>query len=157
MIGTVSTNEKEELAKANGYHHVINYSESDFVTAVQKLTDGEGVDVVYDSIGQDTYPASLNCLKRLGMWVCFGQSSGPAEDFKISDLAVGSLYLTRPTLFHFVADREWLEKAAAGLFEMISSGKLKIAVNQTFDLSDAAKAHEALESRATTGSTVLIP
>lgn len=156
-IGTAGSDEKCELALSHGYTDVINYNTDDFVAGVKALTEGSMVDVVYDSVGKGTWPGSRDCLKRHGTLVCFGQSSGPAEDFKISDLAVGSLYLTRPTLFHFVADREWLEKAAAGLFEMISSGKLKIAVNQTFDLSDAADAHEALESRATTGSTVLIP
>ena len=156
-IGTAGSDEKCELALAHGYTDVINYNTDDFFAGVKALTEGGMVDVVYDSVGKGTWPGSRDCLKRHGTLVCFGQSSGPVEDFKISDLVVGSLYLTRPTLFHFVADREWLEKAAAELFDMIGSGKLKIAINQTFDLKDVAKAHQALESRSTTGSTVLIP
>jgi NADPH2:quinone reductase len=156
-IGTAGSDEKCELALANGYTDVINYKTDDFVAGVKALTEAQMVDVVYDSVGKDTWPGSRDCLKRHGTLVSFGQSSGPAEDFKISDLAVGSLYLTRPTLFHFAADRSWLESASAALFDMIGSGRLNIAVNQTFDLADAGKAHEALESRATTGSTVLIP
>ena len=156
-IGTAGSDEKCELALGHGYTDVINYNTDDFFAGVKALTEGGMVDVVYDSVGKGTWPGSRDCLKRHGTLVCFGQSSGPVEDFKISDLAVGSLYLTRPTLFHFVADREWLEKAAAELFDMIGSGKLKIAINQTFDLKDAAKAHQVLESRSTTGSTVLIP
>ena len=156
-IGTASSDEKCELAVENGYTDVINYKTDDFVAGVKAFTEGEMVDVVYDSVGKDTWPGSRDCLKRHGTMVSFGQSSGPVEDFKISDLAVGSLYLTRPTLFHFVADREWLENASATLFDYISSGRLNIAVNQTFALEDAAKAHQALESRATTGSTVLLP
>jgi NADPH2:quinone reductase len=156
-IGTAGSDEKCALALSNGYADVINYQTDDFVAGVKAFTEGGMVNVVYDSVGKSTWPGSRDCLKRHGTLVCFGQSSGPVEDFKISDLAVGSLYLTRPTLFHFVADREWLEKAAAEMFDMIGSGKLNIAINQTFDLKQAAQAHQALESRATTGSTVLIP
>lgn len=156
-IGTAGSDEKCKLALDNGYADVINYKTDDFVAGVKTFTEGGMVDVVYDSVGQATWPGSRDCLKRHGTLVAFGQSSGPVEDFKISDLAVGSLYLTRPTLFHFVADRNWLETASAAMFEMIGSGELKISVNQTFDLADVAKAHKALESRSTTGSTVLKP
>ncbi len=156
-IGTAGSDDKCSLAMNNGYADVINYKTDDFLAGVKAFTEGEMVDVVYDSVGQDTWPGSRDCLKRFGTMVAFGQSSGPAADFKISDLAVGSLYLNRPTLFHFTADRGWLEKASAALFEMIGSDRLNIAVNQTFALEDAGKAHDALESRSTTGCTVLIP
>ncbi len=156
-IGTAGTNEKCALAMKNGYVDVINYKTDDFLAGVKAFTEGNMVDVVYDSVGHDTWPGSRDCLKKFGTMVAFGQSSGPATDFKISDLAVGSLHLTRPTLFHFVADRSWLENASRTLFDMIGTGRINIAVNQTFALEDAAKAHDALESRATTGCTVLIP
>ena len=115
------------------------------------------MDAVYDSVGADTYPGSLQCLKRFGTLVCFGQSSGPATDFKIGDLAAGSYHLTRPTLFHYATDPKWLARASNELFDLITTGKLKIRINQTFPLGDVAEAHNALEGRQTTGSTVLIP
>lgn len=157
VIGTAGSEEKCEFALQHGYADVINYRTDDFVAGVKAFTEGEMVDVVYDSVGQGTWPGSRDCLKRHGTLVSFGQSSGPVDNFQIKDLAVGSLYLTRPTLFHFVSDRTWLETASAAMFEMISSGKLKIAVNQTFSLEEAGKAHQALEGRLTTGSTVLLP
>ena len=157
VLGTAGSDEKCEQALKSGYADVINYKTDDFLTGVKAFTEGEMVDVVYDSVGKATWPGSRDCLKRHGTLVSFGQSSGPVENFKISDLAVGSLYLTRPTLFHFVADREWLDKASGEMFEMIGSGKLKIPVNQSFPLADAGKAHQALEGRETTGSTVLLP
>lgn len=156
-IGTAGSDEKCEQALANGYSDVINYKTDDFLAGVKAFTEGEMVDVVYDSVGKDTWPGSRDCLRRHGTLVSFGQSSGPIENFKVSDLAVGSLYLTRPTLFHFVADRDWLDKASGEMFEMIAAGKLKIPVNQTFSLEEAGRAHKALEARETTGSTVLLP
>ncbi len=155
--GTAGTDEKCALAMQNGYTDVINYNTDDFVVGIKALTEGSMVDVVYDSVGAATWPGSRDCLKRHGTLVAFGQSSGPVEGFKFADLAVGSLYLTRPTLFHFVSDRGWLENASTALFDMISTGRVKIAINQTFPLAEVAVAHNALESRATTGCTVLVP
>jgi NADPH2:quinone reductase len=157
-IGTVSTEEKAELARANGYTHVINYRTEDFVARVKEITGGEGVDVVYDSVGRDTYPGSLDCLKPCGLWASFGQASGPIQGFEPAILAQkGSLYMTRPTLFTYIRTRERLEANAADLFEMVRSGKVAIPIGQTFALKDAAEAHRALEERRTTGSTVLLP
>lgn len=157
VIGTAGGPAKCALAAENGYEHVVDYRSEDFVERVAELTGGAGVDVVYDSVGNDTVPGSLKCLKTHGTLVSFGQSSGPVEGFKITDLAAGSFHLTRPTLFHFAADRTWLENAAGELFSMIGSGTLKISVNQTFPLKQAATAHEELEARKTTGCTVLVP
>lgn len=158
MIGTVGSEEKAALAKVNGYHHVINYREENFVERVNEITDGQGVDVVYDSVGQDTYPYSLDCLKRLGMWVCFGQSSGVIKNFELGHLAQkGSLFATRPSLFNYIKTKEELDAAAAALFELLQSGVIKVSINQRFALKDAAEAHRAMEGRKTTGSTVLIP
>lgn len=158
IIGTVGSEEKAELAKANGYTHVINYRTENFVERVKELTDGALCDVVYDSVGKDTYPGSLDCLRPMGLWASFGQASGPITDFNLGLLAQkGSLYATRPTLFTYVAKREALEENAADLFDVVSSGKVNIAIGQTFALKDAADAHRALEGRATTGSTVLLP
>ena len=156
-IGTAGNDSKCELALRNGYADVINYNTDDFVAGVRAFTEGGMVDVVYDSVGAGTWPGSRDCLRQHGTLVSFGQSSGPVEGFRIADLAVGSLHLTRPTLFHFVSDRGWLEKASAALFEMIGSGRISIAVNQTFPLAEADRAHEALEGRRTTGCTVLLP
>jgi len=157
VIGTAGGPEKCALAAQHGYAHMIDYKSEDFVARVTEITGGAGVDAVYDSIGNDTIAGSLKCLKTFGTLVNFGQSSGPALDFKLSDLAVGSFTVTRPVLFHFTADRSYLETAAAALFEMIENGTLKINVNQRYDLANAADAHRALEARQTTGSTVLIP
>lgn len=158
VIGTVGSAEKAQLALAHGYHHVINYREQDFVEKVQEITQGKGVDVVYDSVGKSTYPHSLKCLKRLGMWVCFGQSSGVIEDFNLQHLAQhGSLFTTRPTLFDYIPTKESLQKASGELFKMVKNGQLKVAINQKFDLRDAAQVHQLLESRQTKGSTILIP
>ncbi len=155
-IGTAGGAAKSLLAKKDGYKHVIDYRVQDFVEEVGKLTKGKGVAAVYDSVGKDTYPGSLKCLRKFGTFVIFGQSSGNIEDFKTSDLAAnGSLFATRPTLFHFIAEKKELEKRARQLFAMIKSGKVKIHVNQTFKLNDVAKAHVALELRKTTGQTVL--
>lgn len=157
-IGTAGGPEKCKLAKQAGYAHVIDYRKKDFVKEVARLTRKQGVAAVYDSVGKDTYPGSLQCLRKFGTFVAFGQSSGVAENFKLADLSAnGSLFATRPTLFHFIAERRELEKRARQLFSMIGSGKVKIQVNQTFPLADVAKAHRALEGRKTTGQTLLIP
>jgi NADPH2:quinone reductase len=156
VIGTVGSAGKALIARAHGCSHVINYREEDFVTMVKAYTGGKGVDVVYDSIGKDTFPGSLDCLKPLGMWVSFGQSSGPVPEFKITLLSQkGSLYATRPSLMHYTATRKDLVVSANDLFETIGSGKVKVQVNQTYPLADAARAHRDLEGRLTTGSTVL--
>jgi len=156
-IGTAGGPEKCALAAKHGYAHTIDYKSEDFVERVKEITGGEGVHAVYDSIGHDTIAGSMNCLKTFGTLVNFGQSSGPYLDFKLSDLAVGSYTVTRPVLFHFTADRAYLESAAADLFAMIENGTLKINVNQRYPLAKADQSHIALEGRKTTGSTVLIP
>lgn len=158
IIGTAGSEEKVELAKAAGATYGVNYKTENFVERVNEITDGNGVDVVYDSIGQDTYPASLDCLKPLGLFVTFGNASGPIKNFDVGSLgAKGSLYVTRPTLFTYTAKRADLLANAADLFEVVESGAVKIKVNQSYPLADAAQAHRDLESRATTGSTVLLP
>ena len=158
VIGTARGAEKAALAKANGYDHVIDYSHEDLVARVKEITGGKGVDVVYDSIGKDTWERSLDCLRPRGMFATFGQSSGPIEGFTLAHLASrGSLFATRPSLFAYTATRSDLELSASRLFDKVKSGAVKIAVNQTFALENAADAHRALEGRATTGATVLIP
>lgn len=155
LIGTVSTNDKAELARANGAAHVIVTSREDFVQRVAEITGGEGCDVVYDGIGQDTYRGSLDCLKPRGLWVSFGNASGPVPPFDLT-LLKGSLFATRPSLMAYTTTHAELAENAADLFHMVESGAIKISVNQTFALKDAARAHEALEARRTTGSTVLM-
>jgi len=158
IIGTAGSDEKVALAKANGYTHMINYRTENFVERVKEITNGQGVDVVYDSVGQDTYPHSLDCLKKHGMWVCFGQSSGVIKNFELVHLARrGSLFATRPVLFDFIDTPETLAAAANDLFDVVQSGAVRISINQAFPLQEAGKAHERLESRNTTGSTVLRP
>nr|WP_235031385.1 quinone oxidoreductase [Geminicoccus flavidas] len=158
VIGTVSTDEKAELARAHGCDHPIVYSREDFVARVKELTGGKGVDVVYDSVGKDTFLKSLDCLKRLGMMVTFGQSSGKVEPFDTGLLAQkGSLFLTRPTLFSYVAERQDLLETARDLTDVVASRAVKIQVEQKYPLADAAAAHRDLEARKTTGATVLIP
>ena len=158
VIGTVGSAEKAKLALEHGCTHVINYREEDFVARVKELTRGKGVDVVYDSIGKDTFPGSLDCLRPLGLWVSFGQASGPVPEFKITLLSQkGSLFATRPSLGNYTATREDLVASANDLFDVVKSGKVKIAVNQTYPLAEAARAHRELEARTTTGSTLLIP
>mgnify|MGYP003636103783 CR=1 FL=1 len=158
VIGTVGSAEKAELAAANGYDHVINYRTEDFVARVKDITGGKGVDVVYDSVGKDTFPGSLDCLRPLGLWACFGQSSGPIEPFNVSILSQkGSLFATRPTLFTYIASRPDLEASANALFDVVARGTVKIGINQRYQLSDAAQAHADLEGRKTTGVTVLKP
>jgi len=156
-IGTAGSDEKCELALKHGYAEMINYNTEDFVERVMELRDGEGVNVVYDSVGKDTYPGSLNCLKKFGTMVNFGQSSGPATEFKLADLAVGSYSVSRPILYHFTEERSWLEKASRSLFELILKGDMSILINQTFRLEEAADAHRMLEARKTTGCTILLP
>jgi NADPH2:quinone reductase len=158
VIGTAGSADKVALAKKHGYDHVIDYRDSDFVAAVKDITGGKLCDVVYDSVGKDTFPGSLDCLKPRGMFVSFGQSSGPIPPFAMSILSQkGSLYATRPTLFTYIAKRQELEKAAAALFGVIADGTVEIVVNQRHKLADAAHAHADLEARKTTGTTVLIP
>ena len=158
VIGTASSADKIELARAHGFDHVINYKEQDFVAGVAALTGGKKCDVVYDSVGADTFPASLDCLRPLGMFVSFGQSSGPIPPFSMSLLAQkGSLYATRPTLFVYNARREDLVKSAEALFDVVKSGAVEIKINQRYALKDAGKAQADLEARKTTGTTVLIP
>ncbi|ROR34112.1 quinone oxidoreductase family protein [Inmirania thermothiophila] len=158
VIGTVGSAEKAELARAHGCHHPVNYREEDFVARVRELTGGEGVPVVYDSVGRDTFMGSLDCLRPLGMMVSFGQASGPVPPLDIGVLAQkGSLYLTRPTLMTYTARREDLLASARELFEVVRSGAVRIEVRQTYPLAEAAQAHRDLEARRTTGSTVLIP
>ncbi len=157
-IGTAGSEEKMALAQSNGYAHVINYRRDDFVARVKEITAGEGCEVVYDSVGQDTWKGSLKCLKPRGMFVCFGQSSGLITDFKLADLAGnGSLYATRPTLFDYIKKREDLESRAADLFARLAAGTVHSHVGQRLSLRDAAKAHRDLEGRHTVGATVLLP
>ncbi len=158
LIGTVSSEEKAALAIEHGAAHVINYKRENFAEKVRELTNGEGVSVVYDSIGKDTFTGSLDCLKPLGLMVSFGNASGPVPAFAPSELqARGSLFLTRPTLVHYVARREDLEATARSLFGVIASGEVKVAINQRYRLQDAGQAHTDLESRKTTGSSILLP
>jgi len=156
VIGTVGTEEKAELAREHGCAHPIVYSKQDFVAEVNRITEGEKLPVVYDSVGRDTFMRSLDCLKVRGLMVSFGNASGPVEPFSPLVLSQkGSLYLTRPTVFHYVASREQLENSAKELFEVVAKGKVKIEVQQRFALKDAAEAHRALQARETTGSTIL--
>jgi len=158
IIGTVSTPQKAALAKEYGATHVINYKTEDFVKRTRELTNGQGVDVVYDAVGKDTYPGSLDCLKPLGLWVSFGNASGAITNFDLLLLsAKGSLYATRPTLGTYVAKRDDLLANAADLFGVVGKGVVKINVNHTYALKDAAQAHRDLEARKTTGSIVLLP
>ena len=158
VIGTVSSDEKAELARAHGCDHPIVYTREDFTERVRELTDGAGVPVVYDAVGRDTFAGSLDCLRPRGMLVSFGQSSGKIDPFDIGILsAKGSLYVTRPTLMTYTASRADLERSAQALFDVVAGGAVRITVNQTFPLAEAANAHRALESRQTTGSTILVP
>ncbi len=158
MIGTVGSPEKAEIARDHGCHHVINYREEDFVARTREITEGRGVDVAYDSVGKDTFPGSLDCLRPLGLWVSFGQSSGPLPPFDLGILAQkGSLFATRPSLFTYIAKREDLLETANDLIDMVVSDKVKIEINQRYPLAEAARAHADLEARRTTGSTILLP
>lgn len=158
VIGTVGSEEKAELASAHGCDHVILYRKEDIVARVKELTDGNGVAVVYDSVGKETFEASLDCLRPMGMMVSFGNASGPVPPFEPSILSQkGSLFFTRPTLMTYTARREDLLTAAGELFNMVSSGKVRVEINQAYPLSEAAQAHRDLEARKTTGSTILLP
>jgi NADPH2:quinone reductase len=155
VIGTVSTDAKAELAKAHGCHHPIVYTREDFVARVKDITGGKLLPVVYDSVGKDTFMKSLDCIRPRGLMALFGAASGKVDPFDVNILAgKGSLYLTRPTLNTYAAKREDLVAMAKELFEVVGSGAVKIAVNQTYALKDAAQAHRDLEGRKTTGSTV---
>ena len=157
MIGTVGSDEKAELARSHGCAHTINYTTEDFVARVKEITDGKGCDVVYDSVGKDTFPASLDCLKDFGLWATFGQSSGPLPELNLGILAQkGALYVTRPGLFTHIAKRADLEELSGALFDVVRSGAVKIEINQSYQLADAVQAHKDLEARKTTGSTVLL-
>ncbi|MBN9071167.1 MAG: quinone oxidoreductase [Rhizobiales bacterium] len=157
-IGTAGSPEKVALAQQHGFDHVINYRDQDFVAEVGRITGGAKCEVVYDSVGKDTFAGSLDCLKPRGMLVNFGQSSGSVPPFNVSILSQkGSLYLTRPTLFAYVAKREDLEAASAALFDVIAKGVVQVRINQRYLLADVAHAHADLEGRKTTGTTILIP
>jgi NADPH2:quinone reductase len=158
LIGTVGSEEKAALAIENGAAHVINYNKENFTERVREITGGKGVSVVYDSIGKDTFFGSLDCLSPLGTMVSFGNASGPVPPFSLNELqSRGSLYVTRPTLMAYAAQREDLEAMAKSLFGVVSSGEVKIAVKQRYNLADVAQAHIDLESRKTTGSSILLP
>jgi len=158
VIGTVSTEEKAELAREAGADEVINYTKKDFETEVKRLTDNKGVDVVYDSVGKDTFEKGLNILRRRGYMVLFGQSSGPAPQIDPQILnPKGSLFLTRPTLGHYTADREELMGRANDLFNWMATGSLNVRVDKTFPLAEAAEAHRYLEGRQSKGKILLIP
>jgi NADPH2:quinone reductase len=156
VIGTVGSDEKAELARANGCDHPIVYTRQDFQVEVEQITDGRKLPVVYDSIGRDTFMKSLDCLAPRGMMVSFGNASGPVDPFPPGVLAQkGSLFLTRPTLYHYIATPAELDTAANELFDVVANGQMKIEINQRFALKNAADAHRALEARTTTGSTIL--
>ena len=158
VIGTVGSEEKAELARAHGCHHTILYNRENFVERVREITGGQGVAAVYDSVGKDTFMGSLDCLRPLGMMVSFGNASGPVPPFEPAILAAkGSLFFTRPTLMTYTAQRADLLASAAELFEVVSSGAVRIEVRQTYPLAETARAHRDLEARQTTGSTVLLP
>ena len=158
VIGTVGSPEKAELAQSHGCHHPILYQEEDFLSRVKEITQGKGVDVVYDSVGQTTFMKSLDCLRPMGMIVSFGQASGPVDPLDIGILsAKGSLFLTRPSLMAYTAKRDDLLAHARDLFEVVEKGAVKIEINQTYPLAEAAQAHLDLEGRKTRGSSILIP
>jgi NADPH2:quinone reductase len=158
VIGTVGSKAKAELALANGCDHVILYRDEDFVARVKQVTEGALCDVVYDSVGKSTFPGSLKCLRRRGLFVSFGNASGPVPPFPLAELnAHGSLYTTRPKLNDYVSTPEELLEAADALFSAVLSGKLKVQINHAYALKDVAKAHTDLESRATTGAVILRP
>src|SRR5215510_8350269 len=158
VIGTVSTEAKATLAKEAGADHVILYTQTDFLAEVKKLTDGRGLDVVYDSVGQTTFDKSLECLRPRGYMVLFGQSSGPVPPFDPARLAArGSLFLTRPSLAHYTLDRAELLQRASNIFNWTAAGKLNARIDKSFLLAEAAEAHRQLEGRKTTGKVILLP
>jgi NADPH2:quinone reductase len=157
VIGTVSTEAKGELARAHGCDHVINYSREDVAKRVRELTDGVGVNVVFDSVGKDTFESSLDSLKRRGLMVCVGTASGPIPPFNPQILAMkGSLFLTRPALADYIADPAEKNELAAEIFGHVAAGRIRIELNQRYALEDAVQAHRDLESRKTTGSSVFV-
>jgi NADPH:quinone reductase len=156
LIGTAGTDEKCELARAHGAAHMINYSKEDFLARVKEITGGKGVKVVYDSVGKDTFDKSLDCLQPFGLMACFGNASGPVPPFAPGILAAkGSLYVTRQTLFTHIATREATQAMADDLFEAVTSGKVRIRIDQRYPLEQVQQAHRDLEARKTTGSTIL--
>lgn len=158
VIGTVGSEEKAALAKSYGCDHTILYTKEDFVARTKELTNGKGVNVVYDSIGKDTFMQSLDCIKPRGMMVTYGNASGSVPPIDVGILGVkGSLKLTRPTVMTYAHDRSLLEPMSADLFDKVMSGKIKIEINQRYQLQDAAQAHRDLEDRKTTGSTIFLP
>src|SRR5579859_7716508 len=158
VIGTVGSDEKARIARAHGCDHTIVYTRENFIERVKEITNGAKVPVVFDSVGKDTFAGSLDCLKPRGLLAVFGNGSGPVSAFDLNLLAAkGSLYVTRPTLMTYTARREDLEASAKELFDVVKTGKVKIEINQTYKLQDAAQAHRDLEARKTTGSTVLLP
>jgi NADPH2:quinone reductase len=157
-IGTAGSAAKAGSARAAGYAHVIDYRSEDFVARVAEIAGPKGCDVVFDSVGKDTWRGSLQCLKRRGMFVSFGQSSGPITDFKLADLAgAGSLFACRPTLFDYIVSREDLQRRAADLFTRLAAGEIHSTIGLRLPLKDAAEAHRALEGRRTSGATILLP
>jgi NADPH2:quinone reductase len=157
VIGTVSSAAKAELALAHGCTHVIDYSREDVASRVRALTDGRGVDVVFDSVGKDTFAGSLDSLKKRGLMVCVGTASGPVPPFDPILLAQkGSLFVTRPALADYIADPQEKAALAAEVFGLVGSGKIRIEINQRYTLEDAAQAHRDLESRKTTGSSIFV-
>ena len=158
VFGTVSTEEKAKLAREAGADEVILYTQTDFLTEVKRLTNGVGIHVVYDSVGKDTFEKSLDCLRPRGYLVLFGNSSGPVPPFDLGRLAAkGSLFVTRPTLIHYASNREELLQRSGDLFKWIANGELKLRIDKTYPLKDAAEAHRQLEARKTTGKVLLIP
>ena len=157
VIGTVGSEEKADLARAHGCDHTILYDKENFVERVNEITDGRGVPVVYDSVGKDTLLSSIECIQPRGILVNFGQSSGKIENFDLGSLQKGSLYVTRPSLMTYTAERGDLENSSNTLFDMVLKGKVKIPVNNRYKLKDAVQAHRDLEGRVTTGTTVFTP
>ena len=157
MIGTVSTEEKAAVARAHGCDEIINYSHEDVAKRTRELTDGVGVNVVFDSVGKSTFMASLDSLKRRGLLVCVGTASGPIDAFNPQLLAMkGSLYLTRPALADYIADPAEKAELAGEIFGHVAAGRIKIEINQRYELKDAVQAHRDLESRKTTGSSIFV-
>jgi NADPH2:quinone reductase len=155
-IGTVGSDEKMKVAKANGAAHVINYNKEDFAARVKEITNGRGVDVVYDAVGKSTWEKSLQCLRKYGLMVSFGNASGKVPPLDLGVLG-GHLFLTRPSLMPYTASREELEMTANELVKMVGSGKIKINIEQRFGLDEVVKAHESMEARKTTGCSILLP
>jgi NADPH2:quinone reductase len=158
VIGTCSTAEKETLALEAGARHVVRYTEVDFAQEVRRITEGRGADVVYDSVGRDTFEGSLASLRQRGLLVLFGQASGPVPPFDLNRLnPLGSLFVTRPTLAHYTQEREELERRARAVFDAVEKGELRVHIGAEYPLAEAAQAHQALEGRRTTGKVLLIP